>query len=111
MPSLQTRRRKINFTQSICPPCFFNSIRETVRKNYYCLFQFFSFGPFFIEPVIAGLDEIEKKPFICSMDLIGCINFAKDFVVAGTASANLYGICESLYEADLVCLVFFAIIY
>lgn len=39
------------------------------------------------------------------MDLIGCINFAKDFVVAGTASANLYGICESLYEPDLVNLV------
>lgn len=36
------------------------------------------------------------------MDLIGCINFAKDFVVAGTASANLYGICESLFEPDLV---------
>lgn len=52
--------------------------------------------------MIAGLDESEKKPFICSMDLIGCINFAKDFVVAGTASANLYGICESLFEPDLV---------
>lgn len=76
------------------------------RINDYFLFIYsLSFGPFFIEPVIAGLDEHEKKPFICSMDLIGCINFAKDFVVAGTASANLYGICESLYEPDLVCLI------
>lgn len=36
------------------------------------------------------------------MDLIGCINFAKDFVVAGTASSNLYGICESLFEEKMV---------
>lgn len=60
--------------------------------------------------MIAGLDETEKTPYICSMDLIGCINFAKDFVVAGTASANLYGICESLFEPDLVILFYFILI-
>ncbi|KAG0173094.1 proteasome core particle subunit beta 3 [Apophysomyces sp. BC1034] len=58
------------------------------------------FGPYFVEPVIAGLDK-DNKPFICSMDLIGCINFAKDFVVSGTAGPNLYGMCESLWEPDL----------
>lgn len=67
------------------------------------------FGPYFTEPVIAGLDA-KGEPFICSMDLIGCINFAKDFVVAGTASANLYGICEALYEPDLV-YILYAIMY
>lgn len=35
------------------------------------------------------------------MDLIGCINFAKDFVVSGTASPQMYGMCESLWEPDL----------
>lgn len=35
------------------------------------------------------------------MDTIGCPNFADDFVVAGTSSSNLYGICESLFEPDL----------
>ena len=60
------------------------------------------FGPYFAEPVVAGLDpRANYEPFICSMDLIGCINFAKDFVVAGTSSPNLYGLCESLYEPDL----------
>ncbi len=44
-------------------------------------------------------------PFICSMDLIGCINFAKDFVVCGTASPQLYGMCESLWEPDLVIII------
>ncbi|RKP09315.1 nucleophile aminohydrolase, partial [Thamnocephalis sphaerospora] len=58
------------------------------------------FGPYFTEPVIAGLDK-NDQPFICAMDLIGCINFAKDFVVAGTSSANLFGMCESLWEPDL----------
>ena len=42
------------------------------------------FGPYFIEPVIAGLND-KDEPFIAATDLIGCINFAKDFVVSGTA--------------------------
>ncbi|KAI9278786.1 nucleophile aminohydrolase [Phascolomyces articulosus] len=58
------------------------------------------FGPYFVEPVVAGLDK-NNQPFICSMDLIGCINFAKDFVVSGTAGPNLYGMCESLWEPNL----------
>lgn len=58
------------------------------------------FGPYFTEPVIAGMDE-HGTPFIYSMDLIGCINLADDFVVTGTCSPSLYGICESLYEPEL----------
>ena len=58
------------------------------------------FGPYFVEPIVAGLGK-DNKPFICAMDLIGCINFAKDFVVSGTAGSNLYGMCESLWEPDL----------
>lgn len=59
------------------------------------------FGPYFTAPVVAGLQK-DGEPFICSMDYIGCINFAKDFVVAGTASTQLYGMCESLWEPDMV---------
>nr|KAJ3405020.1 proteasome core particle subunit beta 3 [Polyrhizophydium stewartii] len=58
------------------------------------------FGPYFVEPVIAGLEK-DNTPFICSMDTIGCINYAKDFVVAGTATEQLYGVCESFWEPDL----------
>ncbi|KAJ1858733.1 proteasome core particle subunit beta 3 [Coemansia sp. RSA 1822] len=58
------------------------------------------FGPYFVEPVVAGLEK-NGQPFICSMDLIGCINYADDFVVAGTAADNLFGMCESLWEPDL----------
>ncbi|KAJ1933053.1 proteasome core particle subunit beta 3 [Linderina pennispora] len=58
------------------------------------------FGPYFVEPVIAGLDK-DNKPFVCGMDLIGCPNYAEDFIVSGTASDNLFGMCESLWEPDL----------
>ncbi len=75
---------------------------NTLRLEFFLILYIFSFGPFFIEPVIAGIDSNDNQPFICSMDLIGCINFAKDFVVAGTASSNLYGICESLFEPEMV---------
>ncbi|GBE84398.1 Benzoate 4-monooxygenase [Sparassis crispa] len=62
------------------------------------------FGPYFIEPVIAGLQKTAAggyKPFIAATDLIGCINFAKDFVVSGTASSKLFGMAEGLWEPDL----------
>ncbi|KAJ8523287.1 hypothetical protein ONZ45_g252 [Pleurotus djamor] len=62
------------------------------------------FGPYFIEPVIAGISKTPSggfKPFIAATDLIGCLNFAKDFVVAGTASSKLFGVAEGLWEPDL----------
>ncbi|KAG5652447.1 proteasome core particle subunit beta 3 [Sphagnurus paluster] len=62
------------------------------------------FGPYFIEPVMAGISKTPSggvKPFIAATDLIGCLNFAKDFVVAGTASSKLYGVAEGLWEPDL----------
>ncbi|KAJ1896999.1 proteasome core particle subunit beta 3, partial [Kickxella alabastrina] len=58
------------------------------------------FGPYYVEPIIAGLDK-DNKPYICGMDLIGCLEFAQDFAVAGTADSNLFGMCESLWEPDL----------
>ena len=61
-------------------------------------------GPYFIEPVLAGMQKTPAgalRPFIASTDLIGCINFAKDFVVAGTASEKLFGVAEGLWEPDL----------
>ncbi|RDY10666.1 Proteasome subunit beta type-3-A, partial [Mucuna pruriens] len=58
------------------------------------------FGPYFCQPVIAGLGD-EDKPFICTMDAIGAKELAKDFVVAGTASESLYGACESMFKPDM----------
>ena len=33
--------------------------------------------------------------------MIGCINFAEDFVVSGTASQNLFGLCEALWRPGM----------
>lgn len=35
------------------------------------------------------------------MDLIGCVNHTEDFVVEGTCSNQLYGMCESLWQPDM----------
>jgi 20S proteasome subunit beta 3 len=60
------------------------------------------FGPYFVSPVVAGINHTTGQPFICGFDSIGCIDFAKDFIVSGTASDQLFGTCESLWEPDLV---------
>ncbi|XP_064617283.1 proteasome subunit beta type-3 [Liolophura sinensis] len=59
------------------------------------------FGPYFAEPVIAGLDPKTHAPYIASMDLIGCPMVTDDFVVSGTCSEQMYGMCESLWEPNL----------
>lgn len=59
------------------------------------------FGPYFVEPIVAGLDPKTFEPFICSMDLIGCPNMPEDFIVAGTCTEQLYGMCEALWEPNL----------
>ncbi|XP_064981515.1 proteasome subunit beta type-3 isoform X2 [Musa acuminata AAA Group] len=59
------------------------------------------FGPYFCQPVIAGLGD-DDVPFICTMDCLGAKELAKDFVVSGTASESLYGACESMYKPNMV---------
>ena len=65
------------------------------------------FGPWFVSPVLAGINHTTGKPFICGFDSIGCIDFAKDFIVGGTASDQLFGTCEGLWEPDLVRFLFY----
>lgn len=58
------------------------------------------FAPYFCEPVIAGLDK-DNKPYLCSLDLLGCLSDAKDFSVAGSCADSLLGTCETFYKPDL----------
>jgi 20S proteasome subunit beta 3 len=58
------------------------------------------FGPYYMEPVIAGLDE-KGQPFLSSMDLIGASMKSTDFCVAGSCTGNMYGMAESLYRPNL----------
>nr|XP_037270146.1 proteasome subunit beta type-3-like [Rhipicephalus microplus] len=59
------------------------------------------FGPYFLQPIVAGLDPVINEPYICVMDLIGCINEPTDFVVLGTCQEQCYGMCETLWEPDM----------
>lgn len=59
------------------------------------------FGPYFVEPIVAGLKE-DKTPFISAFDLIGAPVITDDFVVGGTCTNNLYGMCESFYRPNMV---------
>lgn len=59
------------------------------------------FGPFFVEPIVAGIDSHTLEPYVCNMDLIGCLNVPEDFVVGGSCTSSLYGMCESLWEPNL----------
>lgn len=55
------------------------------------------FSPYFVAPVVAGLDE-KDEPVLAAFDFIGADCKAKDFVVNGTASEQLYGVCESFWK-------------
>ena len=69
----------------------------------FCLY--FSFGPYFVEPIIAGLDPKTNEPFLSVMDLIGQPCISSDFAVIGCASEQLYGMCEALWQPNMVSLV------
>ena len=64
----------------------------------------FRFGPYFVSPVIAGLDKIsdtEYKPVITTYDSIGYNEHSGTFEVAGTGSELLQGCCESFWKPDM----------
>lgn len=69
------------------------------------------FGPYFVEPIVVGLDPVSNAPFVGGMDLIGSTLESEEFVVAGSCTEQLYGMCETLWEKDMVCLRFWGFIY
>ncbi|KAL3172250.1 hypothetical protein MRX96_013224 [Rhipicephalus microplus] len=42
------------------------------------------FSPYFVQPIVAGLDSLTNEPNICVMNLIGCIDEPTHFVISGT---------------------------
>jgi 20S proteasome alpha/beta subunit len=56
-------------------------------------------GTYFLNT--RGAQELKLTQRQHSFDSIGCIDLAKDFIVAGTASDQLFGTCEGLWEPDL----------
>eukprot|EP01089_Gocevia_fonbrunei_P006081 TRINITY_DN165_c0_g2_i2.p1 TRINITY_DN165_c0_g2~~TRINITY_DN165_c0_g2_i2.p1 ORF type:complete len:206 (-),score=32.41 TRINITY_DN165_c0_g2_i2:91-708(-) len=77
-------------------------IKPTVLSNLISTMLYEKrFGPYFVEPVVCGLEGPNNEPYISAMDLIGAPLLAKDCVLAGTCSEALYGMCESLYKPDM----------
>ncbi|EGC34816.1 proteasome subunit beta type 3 [Dictyostelium purpureum] len=59
------------------------------------------FGPYFTEPLICGLEGPDNTPYISGMDLIGAQVQTDDFLVVGTMTPAMYGVCETLYKKDM----------
>jgi 20S proteasome subunit beta 3 len=60
------------------------------------------FGPYFISPLVAGLDPITGEAFISSTDMIGSITEPRDFVTIGTGEEYALACCESGYQIQLL---------
>ena len=57
------------------------------------------FGPFFIFPVVVGLQD--GKPVICGYDYIGTQADTEGFITIGTAGENFLPLCESYFKEGL----------
>lgn len=86
-----TNLYKLREERDISPKVFSNFVSTTLYEA--------RFGPWFVEPVVAGLDA-DDEPYISAMDLIGAPLLAKDCVLAGTCSEALYGMSETLYQEN-----------
>lgn len=60
------------------------------------------FAPFFVSPVVAGLEKDTHKPFLAGFDCIGAACKAEDFIANGTAKEQLAGICEAMWRPNMV---------
>ena len=61
------------------------------------------FGPYFVDPIIIGICD-DGEPFVSSMDLIGATEISDNFACVGTTDDELYGICENLWNKNMVLL-------
>jgi len=83
---------KMREERDISPKVFSNMVASMLYEH--------RFGPWFIEPVIAGLNE-DNTPFISAMDLIGAPVYADDFVLAGTCNESMFGMAEALWRPNM----------
>eukprot|EP01100_Stratorugosa_tubuloviscum_P014949 TRINITY_DN8299_c0_g1_i1.p1 TRINITY_DN8299_c0_g1~~TRINITY_DN8299_c0_g1_i1.p1 ORF type:complete len:205 (+),score=78.20 TRINITY_DN8299_c0_g1_i1:83-697(+) len=98
---IQTVLAKLKFKWNMYKLNEEREMSPNVFANYFSTLLYEKrFGPYFTEPVIAGLNE-NNEPFLCSMDLIGASMTANDFVLAGTCNESLYGTCEAFWKPNL----------
>ena len=68
-----------------------------------CLTSHLLYGKrgYYVEPLVVGLMEQTRKPFLCSMDMIGAQSFSDSFVCSGAASTSLYGTAEAFWRPNM----------
>jgi len=99
---VMTVHQKLEMTTNMYKLEEHREMRPTVFNNMLSSFLYARrFGPYFVEPLVAGLEGPDNKPFISGQDLLGASVFTDDFVVCGTSENSLYGTCESFYKPDL----------
>ncbi|EDW25551.1 GL26359 [Drosophila persimilis] len=59
------------------------------------------FGPYHVQAVVAALDPLALRPYICSVDLIGAPTKKDSFVFCGSCDKQLCGMCETLWTPNL----------
>mgnify|MGYP004716726619 CR=1 FL=1 len=74
-----------------------NAAAEVVSSRRYAG----RFVAWVVGPLVAGINSTTGEPSVCSFDSIGSMDVSHDFVVTGTATNQLYGMAESLYEKDM----------
>ena len=88
---------KLRENRDISPEVFASLVRTTQYKH--------RFGPYFVEPVIAGLNKVctcllhnrqNGEPFVDAMDTIGAGLYTPKFAVSATCAESLLGTCEAL---------------
>ena len=71
--------------------------------NSYC-FYLCRFGPYFVAPIVVGLDKVsdtEFKPVIATYDSIGTLQTGQNYETGGTASELIMGCCETFWKPDM----------
>lgn len=58
------------------------------------------FSPYYISPIVIGFNR-KGEPKMFTMDLIGCVDSPESYTSAGTASINLTGVSEVLFEENM----------
>eukprot|EP00760_Papus_ankaliazontas_P035907 PhM_4_TR8080/c0_g1_i1/m.5977/K02735/PSMB3; 20S proteasome subunit beta 3 len=88
----RTNMYKLREERDINPEPFANMFSNMLYER--------RFGPWFVEPVIAGFNP-DNSVFLCSTDLIGAKSHPEDFVCTGTCEESLMGMCEALWRPGL----------
>merc|ERR1712196_30305 len=79
--TFRTNMYKLREEREMKPSTFSNVVSSVLYER--------RFGPYFVEPVVAGLED--GKPFLCAMDLIGAPVYTDNFVLSGPVTSTCMG--------------------